>query len=867
MAINRYDKPAQLQLMNTHVPLPYQEIMQGLMAKEKAQEAGIAGLIKIGNLETPALKLGNLEEGTDYERVVKAKEALDKRINTLTHMTDLTSPEGRRALLEFDRYATKAFSSKGIFGGAKANYAERAKIEEEYKKALYKKNGIKANQLQASLAKWDKDYHERGGVGKDSMSGWQQYQSNYIPTGVNMADKAMKYASEVEASLNASKHFSRYRNPQTGQMEEGYIFTDKRSQKQVSQEKILTTLLGADWENVLAGDINSIGGIVRGDQDMMNYLIDGMQKGYASPYELVQAMLGASIAKSFSETEREFNVKADQTWKFNQKNKLKDNDITQAETSVFLQTNNNLLNTTQEEGADVAHTNFIQDYNTEKNMLGAAIRNQQSLLDTFETNKEGEYINTEEAKAAQVAKQNIKDLKISLQILDEKRDKKYQTDKGILLESYREIYRKAKNNGLPKNTTFADFVSVIHSQHNKGKKYMEEVSYEDISEEIGVSLLNEDAKKEIYSVIQNTMGNVQEYIPGVAVPYYPYTIYKDVEDGDTDRWSVKGNTKSGIGAMVPGAGNNFMNLFTGAGIPQGGNLISRNNIVGSIDEALQRNYEKTYKNDLRSYGQLNFSNAFQTKNTPIKQEQDNIRNHPNQNAFYMLGEGNNLRDVDPRDFDINKGQIVGSIMTEDGMFWEYKVPTSSDKKTVVDTDKTVSDQVTTETSSAGRDNYQSIFVKPNNQAKAKNSVANALGGTITSPMSPNYGALLEYTSGPAQNLAVKFNQSISDLNTDEQKPITIDLKKEKIYIPSNLSTGEPMDLIKISRKQENFIVSFIKDNDVLEEAINFNTDYLKEILLKSTDLNSFVFKGGDSEIFQEQEEALVSGKRKIKKNN
>ncbi len=152
MAINRYDKPAQLQLMNTHVPLPYQEIMQGLMAKEKAQEAGIAGLIKVGNLETPALKLGNLEEGTDYERVMKAKEELDKKINTLTHMTDLTSPEGRRALLEFDRYATKAFSSKGIFGGAKANYAERAKIEEEYKKALYKKNGIKANQLQASLA-------------------------------------------------------------------------------------------------------------------------------------------------------------------------------------------------------------------------------------------------------------------------------------------------------------------------------------------------------------------------------------------------------------------------------------------------------------------------------------------------------------------------------------------------------------------------------------------------------------------------------------------------------------------------------------------------------------------------------------------
>lgn len=846
MAINRYDKPAQLQLMNTHVPLPYQEIMQGLMAKEKAQEAGIAGLIKIGNLETPALKLGNLEEGTDYERVVKAKEALDKRINTLTHMTDLTSPEGRRALLEFDRYATKAFSSKGIFGGAKANYAERAKIEEEYKKALYKKNGIKANQLQASLAKWDKDYHERGGVGKDSMSGWQQYQSNYIPTGVNMADKAMKYASEVEASLNASKHFSRYRNPQTGQMEEGYIFTDKRSNKQVSQEKILNTLLGADWENVLAGDINSIGGIVRGDQDMMNYLIDGMQKGYASPYELVQAMLGASIAKSFSETKREFNATADQTWKFNQKNKVTGNDITQATTPAILQTNWKDLNIIKEEGADKAHSIFIEDYNTEKNSLDAAIRKQESLLSTFETDGNGKYINKEEAKAAQVAKQNIKDLTISKQILDEKRDKKYQTDKGVLLESYRDLYRKTKNNGLPKNTTFADFVSVIHPQNNKGKKYMDEVPYEDISKEIGVSLLNEDAQNKIHSAIQNTIEK-EENVPGFAV-YDPK---------GTELSSAYGNL---------GAAQNFMNLFSGAGIPKG-EIIRRSNVSEGMDKILQRNLEKNAKNDLRSYGQLNFSNAFQTKNTLIKQEQDNIRNHPNQNAFYMLGEGNNLRDVDPRDFDINKGQIVGSIMTEDGMFWEYKVPTSSDKKTVVDTDKTVSDQVTTETSSAGRDNYQSIFVKPNNQAKAKNSVANALGGTITSPMSPNYGALLEYTSGPAQNLAVKFNQSISDLNTDEQKPITINLEKEKIYIPSNLSTGEPMDLIKISRKQENFIVSFIKDNDVLEEVINFNTDYLKEILLKSTDINSFIIKGGDSEIFQEQEEALVSGKRKIKKNN
>ncbi len=231
----------------------------------------------------------------------------------------------------------------------------------------------------------------------------------------------------------------------------------------------------------------------------------------------------------------------------------------------------------------------------------------------------------------------------------------------------------------------------------------------------------------------------------------------------------------------------------------------------------------------------------------------------------MLGEGNNLRDVDPRDFDISKGQIVGSIMTEDGMFWEYKVPTSSDKKTVTGTDKTVSDQVTTETSSAGRTNYQRIYVKPNDQATAQKKVANVLGGTLTSPMSPNYGAFLEYTSGPAQNLAVKFNQSISDLNTDEQKPITIDLKKEKIYIPSNLSTGEPIDLIKISRKQENFIISFIKDNKPVEEVIDFNTDKLKEILVKSTDMNSFIIKGGDPDIFAQEQDALISGKRKLKK--
>ena len=286
MAINRYDKPAQLQLMNTHVPLPYQEIMQGLMAKEKAQEAGIAGLIKIGNLETPALKLGNLEEGTDYERVVKAKEELDKKINTLTHMTDLTSPEGRRALLEFDRYATKAFSSKGIFGGAKSNYAERAKIEEEYKKALYKKNGIAARQLQASLAKWDKDYHERGGVGKDSMSGWQQYQSDYIPKQVNMSEKAMDYAKEIESSLNVTRKKVYFGvDPQTGQQKEGYIFTNKQSGEELSQDKIAEVLLGSRWKEFFqTQDPRLIGGLAGGDPDMMSYLAHGMQNNYASPY-------------------------------------------------------------------------------------------------------------------------------------------------------------------------------------------------------------------------------------------------------------------------------------------------------------------------------------------------------------------------------------------------------------------------------------------------------------------------------------------------------------------------------------------------------------------------------------------------------
>lgn len=306
MAISRYDTPAQLQLMNTYVPLPYQELMAGLQAKEKQQAAALTGVAKIGDLETQALNLGNLPEGTDYERVLKVQKEIDDKIDALSSGMDLTTPEGKRAERDLYKYARKVYGQSGIMTAAQASYNARVKLQDEYNKALLKGKPHRAEQVQKAMEFFDKYYHEHGGIGETTPGqAYKQWQATeYLAADVNLTDWAMKHADKIKADLKAVR-----RPTQDGK---GYIWTHETSGKVITPEEIARTLLGPNYEQVLQGDVSKIGGLAGGDRELLANLIQGEKMGYSSFGELINATMGAIDAFSFQETKDLLDVKTDQ---------------------------------------------------------------------------------------------------------------------------------------------------------------------------------------------------------------------------------------------------------------------------------------------------------------------------------------------------------------------------------------------------------------------------------------------------------------------------------------------------------------------------------------------------------------------------
>ena len=273
MGINRYDTPAELQLMNTYVPLPYQEIMAGLQAKDKEQDAALAGVAKIGDLETQALNLGNLPEGTDYERVLKVQKELDDKIDALSSGMDLTTPEGKRAEKDLYKYAKKVYGQSGIMTAAQSSYDSRVKLQEEYNKALLKGKPYRAEQVQKAMNFFDKYYDEQGGIGQTTPGqAYKQWQATeYLASDVNVTDWAMKHSDKIKADLKAVR-----RPSPDGK---GYIWTHEISGKVITPQDVAKTLLGQNYEQVLQGDINKIGGLAAGDRELLENLIQGEKIG------------------------------------------------------------------------------------------------------------------------------------------------------------------------------------------------------------------------------------------------------------------------------------------------------------------------------------------------------------------------------------------------------------------------------------------------------------------------------------------------------------------------------------------------------------------------------------------------------------
>jgi hypothetical protein len=257
MPISRYNKPAQQALLNTYTPLPYQELLQGLGAKEKQQELGLAGVGQYGDKEFQYLQ-------ADRAQALQAQNWLDTESDRLAG-TDLTTPEGKKSLREFERQGKKLFGQEGAVGSMQANFnAYQAATKRERERL--KKGDITQDQFQKTMSGLLSAYE---GIGEQGIEGYRSIDIEDIAASVNFTDWANKYGKDFEAALDERAY---------AKTDGLYISEGKRADEVLSSEEIA---------NVLTD-------FAQGDDVLQNYLRQGQKYGYTSIDNLVSAVRGAS---------------------------------------------------------------------------------------------------------------------------------------------------------------------------------------------------------------------------------------------------------------------------------------------------------------------------------------------------------------------------------------------------------------------------------------------------------------------------------------------------------------------------------------------------------------------------------------------
>lgn len=283
--INRYYLPAQQQVANTYVPIPYEEILMATQAQQKYFD----------DLEAKRQAL----EDTDFY-------ALDPDLDYVTSMQNQMQSDVDKIA---DAYSTgdlrsagrmyKDISSKwkkelnpltGITGKAMANYDARLKYEEEVDKAIEKKR-LNPLQKERAMAYFDEQYAKKGGVGMDPKK-MASYVTSDIANWVNPVEWADKYGKDFKAEVSA---FAEARP--TG---DGYIFKYKGTEETVPEEEIHAVLMK----------------YASADPEMMHFLAQGEEMGYATKQMLVDAIMGAEHKYGYRKKTYDEDLSSDATyWK------------------------------------------------------------------------------------------------------------------------------------------------------------------------------------------------------------------------------------------------------------------------------------------------------------------------------------------------------------------------------------------------------------------------------------------------------------------------------------------------------------------------------------------------------------------------
>ena len=141
MAITGYSAPAQMQLIDTYVPIPFQELAQAGAQKQNYYDQGVAQematqdiLAQQTGLEQISLPgTGQVTQLGDKEIVKQRTQAYEDRITELSKSyRDKSSPEYRNELKRVVSELRKDIGPEGVFGIAAKNREVEAKLQQMY---------------------------------------------------------------------------------------------------------------------------------------------------------------------------------------------------------------------------------------------------------------------------------------------------------------------------------------------------------------------------------------------------------------------------------------------------------------------------------------------------------------------------------------------------------------------------------------------------------------------------------------------------------------------------------------------------------------------------------------------------------------
>lgn len=131
MAITRYDSPAQMQVMNTYVPIPFDALAQAGMQKQKRYEEGLVmeeelgtGLDNVKALDRVFVPGKGYVEVGDAKAVKAKTDYFKNSINDIVlNYKDKSSPVYRAKILGLAREMKREFAPDGTIGRAMQNYS------------------------------------------------------------------------------------------------------------------------------------------------------------------------------------------------------------------------------------------------------------------------------------------------------------------------------------------------------------------------------------------------------------------------------------------------------------------------------------------------------------------------------------------------------------------------------------------------------------------------------------------------------------------------------------------------------------------------------------------------------------------------